>query len=686
MTRAALALALCLATPAWAPAWAEVTSFDILTRTPAAGGRSFGAAGAYEMLTARATIALDPADPHNAPIVDLGLAPRNAAGRVEAETDVTILRPQHPNGTLLFEVVNRGRKLLPGWLDDTDAAAGSRLASAEDAGTGFLLEQGFTLVWAGWQLDTARAYPDEPPVVRIDVPVIPGVTGRVRQEFQLDPRLRRGFMGPDKAIPADSRLSAKFTFNDSQRIELSYPVASRPDAQLTVRTSADAPESTPPDLTIEIGPGVSENDATVQGINGGWDGPGALVTPQYKPSKGALYTLTYTATDPRVAGMGLAAIRDVTAFLRHDSSSKNPLADAPPTRAIALGISQSGRVLRDVLYFGMNQDEAGRQVFDGMMPVIPGARRSFTNARFAQPGRNPGPQFDRLYPVLQFPFTYPTLDDPVSGAHDGILQRCQASNTCPRLMHIDSEFEFWGSQASLVTTDPAGNPVAMPDNVRLYLFTGTPHGNLWNAVATTRADCALPLNPNSDAPTLRALLVAMQRWVTEDVAPPPSRYPSRADGTLVTPAEAYAPGTALPYRQQVTQAAFVEQTETGPVIRGNYPLFVPRTGPDGNAVAGVRLPIVAAPRATYTGWNPVAGADGPQDLCTQMGGVVPLPATPTPGDSRPALSQLYPTPGAYAAAVGAAAHDLVAARLLLAPDAAAMQRAAADGTLAKLAP
>ena len=627
-----------------APAQAEVTALTILTRAPAAAGRSFGNAGIYETITARATLAFDPADPHNVPIVDLNLAPRDETGRVVATTDVTILRPEHPNGTLLFEVVNRGRKLLPGWLNDTDAAAGSRLTSAADAGTGFLLDQGFTLVWAGWQLDTAAAAPGAPPMLRIDLPTIPGQPGLSREEFQLE--------------------------QGARRVPLSYPAADPAAATLTMRTSADAPETTPPGLTFTF-----DTPVTVQ------------VTPPPGAPASALYTLTYTARDPKPAGIGLAAIRDVTAFLRRDVSPGNPLAiDGRSTihHAIALGISQSGRVLRDALYFGMNQDERGRLVFEGMMPVIPGARRSFTNARFAQPGRNPGPQFDRLYPVLQFPFTYPVLSDPLSGRRDGILLRCQATNTCPRIMHIDSEFEFWGSQASLVTTDPAGHPIDMPDNVRLYLFTGTPHGNLWNAVATTRPDCALPLNPNSGMPTLRALLRAMHRWVTEDLAPPTGRYPSRAEGTLVTAADAYPPIPALQYRRQLTRAMLVGQGPAGPEIRGEYPLFVPLAGQDGNAIAGVRLPIVAVPRATYTGWNPIAGLNGDQDLCTQMGAVVALPATATPGDPRPALDQLYPDPAAYEAAVATAAADLVVARLLLDDEATAMRRAAADGTLAKL--
>jgi hypothetical protein len=400
-------------------AQAEVSRFDIQSREqPALGGRVFGSSGTAEKITARATLSLDPTDPHNAVIKDIAFAPRNAEGRVEAATDVVILRPAHPNGVLLVEVLNRGRKLITGWTQDTAAAAGSRLASAEDAGNGFLLEQGFTLAWAGWQADA----PTGANLMRIMVPALPGITGPSREETQFD------------AAPGPKRLT------------LSYPAADPARATLSMRASADAPSETPPALiyrfidpqTVEITPP-----------------PGAPAT--------TLYEFSYTARDPKLMGAGLAAIRDVAAFLRRDGTDANPLAEAGrPTihRAIGIGISQSGRVLRDMLYYGMNQDEHGRLVFEGMMPIIPGARRSFTNARFAQPGRNPGPQFDRLYPVLQFPFTYPVLDDAVSGRRDGILLRCLADNTCPRIIQADSEFEFWGSQASLMTTDTTGNPMA----------------------------------------------------------------------------------------------------------------------------------------------------------------------------------------------------------------------------------
>ena len=626
------------------PAQAEVTKFEIIAReNPALEGRSFGRSLTVEKITARATISLDPSDPHNAVIADLALAPRTLQGRVEAVTDVVVLRPRNPNGAMLFEVVNRGRKLLPGWTQDVAAADGMRLEKAGDAGNGFLLRQGFTLVWAGWQGDTPASAG-----MRIEVPVIPGVTGPSRDEFQLPP-------GPGP-----------------KRVALSYPVANPDSAKLTMRVRADEARQPGPPFRIV--------DASTIEVSPTADAPAT-----------ALYEFAYTAKDSRVMGMGLAAIRDVAAFLRRDRSDANPLVVDGRTgidRAIGLGISQSGRVLRDFLYYGMNQDERGRMVFEGAMPVIPGARRSFTNARFAQPGRNPGPEFDRLYPVLQFPFTYDVLEDTLSGKRDGILLRCRVSNSCPRIMQVDSEFEFWGSQASLVVTDTRGYPIDLPQDVRAYMLTGSPHGNPFDAVALTNPACALTVNPHSGGPALRALLAAMDDWISSGIEPPASRYPQRGQGTLTTAPQAYPPIPGLGYRGQQVQAHWIDQAEGAPEIRGAYPIFVPRPGPDGNALAGIRLPIIAAPRATYTGWNPQAGRDGAQELCTQLGGVLPFAPTEAArraaGDPRPSLEALYPTETAYVNSVRTAAEELIASRLLLPEDGQAALEAARAGTLAKL--
>ncbi len=639
--RILFALLLCAAS-----AHAEVSHFDILSREqPALQDRLFGGAGTAEKITGRATISLDPADPHNAVIADIELAPRNAAGRVEATTDVVILRPAHPNGTMIFEVLNRGRKLLTGWADETDAIQGTRLERSADAGRGFLLSQGFTLVWAGWQADAPGN-----PGIKITVPTVPGLTGPSREEWSF----------PDAASP--------------KRVTLSYPAAVRDTAQLTVRPRADDARAAPEGLSFSWA-----DDSTIE------------ITRPPGLAQDSLYELTYTARDPRVTGMGLAAMRDVTSYLRHETSPQNPLALDRPARAIAVGVSQSGRVLRDALYFGMTQDEAGRVVWEGMMPLIPGARRSFTNARFAQPGRNPGPQYDRLFPVLQFPFTYAVMEDVVSGRRDGLLARCSLSNTCPKIMQMDSEFEYWGSEGSLLVTDTRGNHIALPPNVRGYMVAGAPHLSAFDMTASRNPGCALPLNPLNAGPALRALLTAMQAWVADGVEPPGSRVPTLASGTLVTAADVYpVPIPSLGYHAQYVRGEFITPGPRLPEVHGTYPLYVPRAGIDGNAIAGLRLPIIAAPRATYTGWNPVTGAEGPQNLCTQMGGAIALAATKAEreaaGDPRPSLAERYPAPDSYVNAVREAAARLTADRLLLAEDATAAIEAARAGTLARLPP
>ena len=592
---------------------AEVARFEVLSRQPQASG---------ELITARATIALDPRDAHNAAIVDLGSAPRNAQGRVEATTDVTILRPVHPMGVLLVDLPNRGNVVGLRYFDDESA--------------GFLASRGVTVIEVGWQGDVASGVVFQPPIAR-------GLTGRARETW---------------------------TFSDDgliQRVKLSYPAAADPKAWIAVHLRPDAAATTLPGLSVRF-----VDPQTVE-----------ITRPPELTKPGPVFELIYTATDPKVMGMGFAAVRDVVAFLKTSRGADNPLADIAGRRAIGFGLSQSGRALRDFLYHGFNQDEAGRQVFEGLMPVIPGARRSFTNARFAQPGRNAGPIADRLYPMDQFPFAYETATDPLTGKRDGLLQRCRKSKTCPKIIEADSEFEFWGSHASLNVTTPAGAALALPPEVRAFLISGAQH----SATPVSRAveGCRLWSSPVRQQPVLRALLLDLDAWIRVGPAPPASRYPTLGDGTLVKAQDVYAqPIPALGFRAQYAKAPLIEQTADGPVASRWYPLFFPKADATGNAVGGVRQPIVAAPRASYLGWNPLTAFDGPEDLCTQQGGAVPLATTATADDPRPSLAALYPSQEAYVAAVRASASALVNDRLLLPADAEAAIKAAEAGELARL--
>ncbi len=634
-------------TAALAPAQAEMVGFEVLqVESPALEGRSFGDVGPVEKITGRATIALDPAHPRNAVIADIDLAPKNAQGLVEAVADVEILRPlEGGNGTVLLEVPNRGRKLMSILFDETaDATAASRLEQASDAGNGFLLAQGYTLAWVGWQGDL----PAGPQALRIEVPALAGITGLSREEWVFD------------------------DLDDPVTVPLTYPAAAVPgDAELTVRAGPDDKREQPADLSFRfIDPQQVE------------------ITRPEDFDAGAIYELIYTAKDPLVLGMGFAAVRDVAAFLRH-ATDGNPLGE-PARHAYAHGVSQSGRFLRDYLSWGFNEDEQGRLVFDAVNPHIPGTRRTYTNFRFAQTGRNPSSQTDRLYQADQFPFTYAVTEDPISGRRDGLMARCRLSNTCPKVIETDTEAEMFGSRGSLLVTDTKGNHVDLPPDVRAYLLAGLPHFAAPGAAPSMTDACAMWRNPLHAGAPMRALLVAMDQWVKQGIEPPASRYPMVAHGTLVPTEDLYPEIPGLGYAGLHTPAELVDFAKMPPQPVASYPVLLPRVDADGLAVGGIRLPVLEAPLATYTGWNPRAEGYGAGALCTNQGAVIPFARTRAErlaaGDPRPSLEERYPTEEAYLDTFQDAALRLVAARLLLPDDAEAMIAAAKAGEMTRLVP
>jgi hypothetical protein len=634
-----------------ASAAAEVVRFEVLQSVPAFEGRSFGSVGPYVKVTARATVAVDPADRRNAVIADMDRAPRNAAGKVEATADVVLLRPADPargNGTLLVDVPNRGRKLAPQLFDDASQPGANDADKTADAGLGFLHGKGYTMAWIGWQADI----PSQPGQLALAAPVLPNVTGPVRDEFIFD-HLRS---------PATQTLS--------------WPIADPASLTVTVRQRWDAPRETPAGLAIR-----ATGAQTVE-----------ITRPASGFDAGALYEVRYAGRDPAVLGMGFAATRDVVAFLRQDATAANPLAvngRNPMQRAIGFGVSQSGRFLRDFLYLGFNEDLRGGKVFDALMPHIAGARRMATNVRFGNPGRNARHPQDPVWQADLFPFTYETLTDPLSGRRDGLMQRCRSTQTCPRVMQTDSEHEWWASRASLLVTDLAGNHLDLPADVRAYMIAGTPHFADPADRIKRAPTMALPVNPMHAGAPMRALLVAMQAWITEGTEPPASRVPVRAHGTLVSAAQALpANNPVLPYAAIYTGAAFTDASVFPPKVLGTYAVFVPRADADGMAIAGIRMLPLAVPRATYTGWNPRAPGYGAGTLFPLQGAVVPFAATQVErvaaGDTRPSLAERYPDQAAYLAAVRAAAAEAVSERLLLPEDAQRAIDAAAQDRLAKL--
>src|SRR6266849_6991358 len=609
--------------------------------SPVFGGTEFGAVGPYERLHGTLFGELDPTHPLNAGIVNLDRTARNAQGNVEYRSDFRILKPldlDRGNGCLVYDVPNRGNQpILPRLNGAPDGG------HPQHAGNGFLMRRGFTVVWSGWQGDVPSGNDRLP----ARFARIPGITGMVREEFIAE---NTGLLG-DNNIQELSEERFVGT--------LVYPVADPNGATLTVRQREADPRVTPAGLAWRL---VDDRNVEITRPTGpGFD-------------RGAIYEFIYRARDPIVMGIGFAAIRDIVSFLRH-ATKDNPLAPQERLRirhALGFGISQSGRVLRDVVHLGFNQDLAGRQVFDGILPVVAGSRRTCVNWQFAQAGRYSRQHEDHSYGDDQFPFSYPTLSDPISGRTGGILQRARDDGVCPKVMHLDTESDFWQARSSLIATDPSGADTAMPEEVRIYAASGVPHAPFR---PLTSPVVQLAGNRLGYGAFMRALLVALFEWVEHDTPPPGSRFPSHAAGTLVLLAEARRSFPRLPgvnFPNVLNELRLRDHSVEPPSESTTYPVFVQRADADGNALGGIRHPLLVAPLATHVGWSVRASGYGEGDLFTIQGSMIPFAETEAErlraDDPRPSLEERYASRAAWAARLTEAVERLVGDRLLLAED------------------
>ncbi|MDQ0023888.1 hypothetical protein J2X90_001683 [Variovorax paradoxus] len=636
---------------------AVVEQLLVRERQPAFGGTAFGNAGLYERVVAQAQVALDPAHPANRGIVDAGAA-ASADGKVRYKADVVILRPRdsaRASGTWVVEVANRGRKLM------LEIVNGGSLQAdrADDAGTGWLMRQGHTLLWVGWQGDIPADPTGKTVGMVLPIAMQGGqpITGTAFEEIVFDAP------GPRGTLP------------------LSYPAASLDPSlgELSVRAR---PEAAPTLI------GAAQ-----------WRYKDANAIEFERPAgfdAGAIYQFRYTARDPRPMGLGMASLRDVVSHLKTGlpdaSGQPSPLADLKPRATVAIGISQSGRFLRDWVWQGFNAGPGGQRVFDGMVATIAGSRKTYTNVRWAQPGRYSRQHEDHFFYGDQFPFSYATTTDPLSGRQGGLLARCAADRTCPKVFQLDSGLEYWQGRAALVVTDGAGRDIALPGDVRVYLMSSTQHVTARNA---TSPICETPINPAQQQPVYRALLTRMIEWARDGKAPPDSRHPTVRDGTLV-PATAAAMrfpdlsplGMTLPAPNLLTVNDDSVVPARPDAMRA-YTVLVPKTDADGNDLAGIRLPDVAVPLATYTGWNRRKAGFAPGQLCGLDGSYLPFSATATEAaakrDPRLPIAERYPSREAYLAKVKSAVQRLQAEGLMLDEDATRwMDNAARDGRIAVL--
>ena len=311
-------------------------------------------------------------------------------------------------------------------------------------------------------------------------------------------------------------------------------------------------------------------------------------------------------------------------------------------------------------------------MFDGVLPVVAGSRRTCINWQFAQAGRYSRQHEDHSYGDDQFPFGYPTLSDPISGRSDGILQRACDAGVCPKVLHLDTESDLWQARSSLVATDTSGADIAMPEEVRVYTISGVSHAPFR---PLSKPVMQLPGNRLGYGAFMRALLVALFEWVEHGLAPPDSRFPSRAAGTLVSLAEARGTFPKLPqvnFPNVLNELRLRDHSVEPPIETTAYPVFVQSTDADGNALGGIRHPLLDAPVATHTGWSLRTSGYGEGDLFTIQGSMIPFATTEAErqhaGDPRPSLANRYASRDVWAARLAAATDRLVAERLLLPED------------------
>ena len=611
-----------------------------------ANGASFGLAGPYEKLVGTAEFALDLDLQQNEIIVDLLLAPRNARGEVEFSADFYLLKPVDPrrgNGRLFYEAGNRGTKRILRTFQR--AARSADPTTEEDFGNGALMRDGFSFLWMGWQWDV----PDGR--MRMTMPIATDegerITGLVRGNFV-------GTRG------ATARLA--------DRGHQAYPVVN-PDSNEHVMTVRDRPTD-PPQVVPRSRWRFTE--PSVVTLDGGFE-------------PGRIYDVVYLSQDPRVVGTGLAGTRDIVSFFKYETGEDNPLPGIE--FALAWGVSQTGRFLRHFLYQGFNEDEAGRQVFDGVINQVGGAGRGSFNHRFGQASRDALQHFNFLFPVDMFPFTDVSLTDPVTGETDGLLRRAEASGTVPKVFHVLTNSEYFNRAGSLVHTDPTGTrDVDPPATSRIYFIASAPHIIGRFPPQPNPSETFLgqaPMNTLAYDAAIRALFRSLDAWVVDGREPPPSRYPRIADGTLTAPDDAgwpVIPGVELPrHPLAALRLDFGPDWDRGivsyepPRIGKPFVQLVPAVDENGNDRAGIRLPEIEVPLATQTGWNYRHPSIGASDrLSSEIGSYFAFPRTRTErersGDSRLALEERYRDKDHYLGQITQAALDLVDQRYLLADD------------------
>jgi hypothetical protein len=640
-------------------AQARITQIQILNRALAFGGYSFSGVGQYEVITGIATGEVSPTNPQNALITDIQLAPRNANGNVVYQHNFYILKPldlNKGNQKVMYEPPNRGGKTYQ-TLNNTPTGGNDPAALTDPAALGdsFLWTRGYTTVWTGWENNLGP---------------LNGLTATATFPVAVGPG-NATLTGP----------GYEYIVTGGATFALAYPANSgtqgAPNAVLTHRVRLDDVPATVPTS------GWAYTDATNTAIK--------LTTGNFVNND--IYEFSYIAKNPTVNGLGLAAIRDFNSFLRYstqdDSATPNPIFGYVD-RIYTETSSQPARTLNDFTHLGFNEDENHKKVFDGMMQWIGAGDGLNMNYRWSQTKRTNRNRQELLYLEGLYPFANVPTTDPISGTSDWRYKKCEQTNTCPEFYSAN---EYWVKAGSLMSTDPAGK-ADLPDHAltRLYLLSSKQHGGAGNP--TSKGVCQQFLNPLDSAPVQRALWTDLDDWSTRGIQPPNSQVPKLRDGTLVPPLP--QEGVGFPHIPGVTYTGlkttryrfdfgpnfyqtfvptinppvitppYEDNPANGPI----YPSYVPKTDSDGNDIAGIRLPELVVPLATYTGWGLRSGVWA-NDGCEASGQYIPFAPTMAArlaGDPRRSVQERYPSYGLYRTQVILAVDNLVRNRFLICDD------------------
>jgi hypothetical protein len=639
------------------PARSEVVRVVVDRREDVLGGRAWGAIGAYEKLVGRIFFAFDPSNPANLRVVDLTRAPLNAEGRVEAYAEFVVLQPKDPDarrGVAWLEVSNRGGKASLRYFHRASTGALDP-TTASDFGDGLFFREGLTLIWVGWQWDV----PERDGLVRLHVPFARDADAPIE-----------GWVRADWTVEQPAEM-----LDLAHRNHRAYPAAEpeREGNVLTVREGRESPREVVPRERwdfVAADSGAAAGRLTRIRLDGGFQA-------------GHIYELVYRAQDPRIVGLGLAAIRDVASYAKYSLDS-----EFPAEAVVAFGVSQTGRFLRHYLYQGFNTDEGGRMSLDGMLIHTAGAGRGSFNHRFGQPSRDAHRYSAFFYPTDIFPFSSRAQIDAATDWEGGLLDATPESHR-PRTFFTNTGYEYWGRAASLIHTSPdAVRDVEPLANERIYHLASGQHsaGRFPPSDGSETSPGIFRGNPLDFLITLRAIAVRLVEWVAEDKPPPPSRYPRLAEGTLGAPSALALPTIAGLVRPGVVHVAYRADygprfTDLGIVDRqppglvAAYPSLVPQVDGLGNELGGVRGVELRVPLATYLPWNLRGeGATGsPEELTDFTGTWIPLsPDGSSRADSRPSIRALYPSRAAYVNRVRLAAGSLAGEGFLLAEDVAAV--------------